>query len=159
MATEQTLGPELDRFRMPLSVATIADIDRATRHKYGPGCVVAQEGKWLVLYAPAKPKVVPVTVKIIFGDWLQKGEDESIYGTELGIELSKRDLHSGTTWHGVRVELPADIAREIKLAWDRHQAYPVFCLVPEEEGRRVVSCAHSSAECQSICDATDGRRR
>jgi len=37
-------------------------------------------------------------VKLVFDDWKLKGK--SIYNTEVGVELSQNDFHSGTTFDG-----------------------------------------------------------
>ena len=37
-------------------------------------------------------------IKLVFLDWRKKGQ--SIYSTPEGIELSKGDFHSGSTFHG-----------------------------------------------------------
>ena len=65
---------------------------------------------------------------MVFNDWQRRGR--SIYGTDLGLELSAGDLHSGTTWR-VAVDLPADIAAEIERAYREHNVCPVFCVFPE----------------------------
>jgi uncharacterized protein YjfI (DUF2170 family) len=63
--------------------------------------------------------------RIVFDDWRQKGKGESIYNTELGIELSLGDLHSGTTFE-TEIDLPEDLEKEIEIAMREYGAYPVF---------------------------------
>ena len=72
---------------------------------------------------------------LIFDDWRQIGHGRSIYGTELGVELSKGDLHSGNVIPAT-VTLDsgwASIEEEITEAMKNHQAYPVFRLKIERE--------------------------
>ena len=75
-------------------------------------------------------------IALVFDDWrgtrglaLASG---SIYGTALGQRLSEGHLHSGTTWH-VEIDLPADISEELRDAYEKHGAYAVFRVIPEEE--------------------------
>ena len=65
---------------------------------------------------------------LIFDDWQKDGQ--SIYQTELGVQLSLGDLHSGTTWDN---HLPREILAEIREAWENFRAYPIFRLIPREE--------------------------
>lgn len=37
-------------------------------------------------------------IKLSFVDWKKIGESNSIYNTELGVELSSGDLHSGSVF-------------------------------------------------------------
>ena len=67
---------------------------------------------------------------LIFDDWRGPPAYGSIYATELGLRLSSGDLHSGTTWH-VEVDLPADLAKELRRAYAEHGAYAVFRVIPE----------------------------
>lgn len=67
--------------------------------------------------------------ELVFDDWRKAGVAESIYYTELGNQLSNGDLHSGTV-SNVEVSMPKYVEQELKRAWDRHQAYAVFRLVP-----------------------------
>ena len=69
---------------------------------------------------------------LIFDDWRQLGKSESIYSTELGVKLSKGDLHSGSVC-GATVIMDSDIEAEIIEAMKKHQAYPVFRLKIERE--------------------------
>ena len=70
-----------------------------------------------------------MNVHAVFVDWKQVGHCDSIYDTQLGIELSSGDLHSGTTFP-CAVSLPAYIEEEINNAFSQHEAYPVFSLLP-----------------------------
>jgi hypothetical protein len=67
--------------------------------------------------------------KLVFDDWRQFVVPYSIYNTQLGLDLSSGDLHSGTTFSAV-VRLPEKIEQEIKDAYEEHGAYPVFRLIP-----------------------------
>jgi hypothetical protein len=49
-------------------------------------------------------------VKLVFDDWKLKGK--SIYNTEVGVELSQNDFHSGTTFDG---EIHLDLEEEVEL--------------------------------------------
>lgn len=69
--------------------------------------------------------------KLVVMDWHRVGIG-SVYNSELGVQLSSGDLHSGTTFSAV-VSLPEDIQQEIKEAYKTHQSYPVFALVPNVE--------------------------
>ena len=69
---------------------------------------------------------------LIFDDWRQIGHTKSIYSTELGIELSRGDLHSGSVF-GATVIMDSAIEAEITEAMKNHQAYPVFRLKIERE--------------------------
>ena len=68
-------------------------------------------------------------VKLIFEDWRQIGHAESIYNTELGLELSMGDLHSGSTWEA-DLTCPG-ITRRLREAFTDHHAYAVFRIMPE----------------------------
>ncbi len=70
--------------------------------------------------------------RLVLEDWRKHGEPDSIYDTELGVELTMGDLHSGTTFPAT-VTLPAEVAREIEAAYAEHGAYPVFRLVPTKK--------------------------
>ena len=74
---------------------------------------------------------------LIFDDWRQFGNSESIYNTDLGVDLSMGALHSGTVF-AAEVSLPdcPEIAAEIERAMQQHQAYPVFRLIPTRENKR-----------------------
>lgn len=63
--------------------------------------------------------------RLVLDDWRKVGENDSIYSTRLGIELSMGELHSGTTWEG-EISLPPEIEKEIIEAMKEHNAYPVF---------------------------------
>ena len=52
-------------------------------------------------------------VKFAFDDWKLKGR--SVYNTEVGIELSKQDFHSGTTFSG-EIFLDKEQAEELRIA-------------------------------------------
>jgi len=49
-------------------------------------------------------------IKLVFDDWKLKGK--SIYNTEVGVELSQNDFHSGTTFDG---EIHLDLEEEVEL--------------------------------------------
>jgi hypothetical protein len=70
-------------------------------------------------------------VKLIFDDWRQDGNPDSIYQTELGAELSSGDLHSGTVFTATVEFDDAQANADIRAAWEQHRAYPVFRLMPE----------------------------
>jgi len=53
-------------------------------------------------------------VKLIFDDWKLKGY--SVYNTEVGIELSTGDFHSGTTFNG-DIHLDSEQAEELRIAF------------------------------------------
>lgn len=42
---------------------------------------------------------LPIMVEFAFDDWIKGGV--SVYQTEKGVELSKKDFHSGTIFQGV----------------------------------------------------------
>lgn len=70
---------------------------------------------------------------LVFEDWRRIGKPDSIYSTELGIELSSGDLHSGSCF-SVKVEFDyLKYHREIREAMKNHNAYPVFRLIVEEK--------------------------
>lgn len=69
---------------------------------------------------------------LIFEDWRQIGQAKSVYSTELGVELSRGDLHSGSVLPA-KVTLGHAIEAEITEAIKNHQAYPVFRLKIERE--------------------------
>ena len=71
-----THGDALERLRVATRLAAI--IDRARERK---------------------PCEVDADVDLVFDDWQRNGK--SIYATEEGLSLSTRDMHSGTTFHGV----------------------------------------------------------
>ena len=78
-------------------------------------------------------------VRLVMYDWRQKGVVGSIYGTELGIELSLGDLHNGTTFPA-KIDMEPDIIAEIRAAWRDHLAYPIMAIIPtaqdmKEEGK------------------------
>jgi len=79
-----------------------------------------------------KKKTIPV--KLVFIDWNQIGNCKSIYNTELGVELSMRDLHSGTIFES---ELTIDeyVANEIENAMDTHEAYPLFSVIYNKDNQ------------------------
>ena len=52
-------------------------------------------------------------VKLVFDDWKYRGK--SIYATDAGIELSKGDFHSGTTFDG-EIILDPEQEEEVSLA-------------------------------------------
>lgn len=74
-------------------------------------------------------KIYILECKLIMEDWRQEGKSESIYDTELGIDLSMGELHSGTTFNA-RVEISADVAQEIENSYKEHGCYPVLRLIP-----------------------------
>ena len=76
-------------------------------------------------------KTIPAT--LVFDDWRMYGHTDSIYNTELGVELSMGDLHAGTGILG-SITVPDHVAEEIQRAWDRHGAYPVFRVMPQPRG-------------------------
>ena len=76
-------------------------------------------------------KTIPVT--LVFDDWRQDGHTDSIYNTELGVELSMRDLHAGTCFEA-SITVQDHVAEEIQRAWDRHGAYPVFKAMAKPRG-------------------------
>ena len=67
-------------------------------------------------------------------DWRKLGISNSVYGTELGFNLSLGDLHCGTTFEA-KVELPDYIEKEILKAMREHKAYPVFRLMVEKSDK------------------------
>lgn len=67
--------------------------------------------------------------RLVMDDWRETGVSESIYNTELGVNLSMGDLHSGTAFEA-EVELPPWATKEIEAAWKEHGAYPVLRLIP-----------------------------
>lgn len=71
-------------------------------------------------------------VKLIFEDWRQVGQGESIYNTKLGVNLSANDLHSGTVFEAELI-LEEEISQEIITAWQQHRAYPVFRVIIKEK--------------------------
>jgi hypothetical protein len=68
--------------------------------------------------------------KLIFDDWRQCGQSDSIYQTDLGAELSSGYLHSGTVFTATVEFDDAQAAADIRAAWEQHGAYPVFRLMP-----------------------------
>jgi len=70
-----------------------------------------------------------VKVRLIFEDWRRIGQAESIYNTGLGVELSMGDLHAGSTWEA-EILCPA-ITLELLEAFNAHQAYAVFRIIPK----------------------------
>ncbi len=72
-------------------------------------------------------------IKLVFHDWKQTGKAGSIYASEIGVGLSKGDLHSGSTFEAEIVGLPEDVEQDIRYAWTGWRAYPVFALLPQEE--------------------------
>ena len=71
-------------------------------------------------------------VKLIFEDWQQAGK--SIYNTELGLDLSMRDFHSGAVFDAELKLDPSD-EQEIRDAFNEHKAYPVFSIEPDNNQR------------------------
>jgi hypothetical protein len=71
-------------------------------------------------------------VKLIFDDWRQAGQPDSIYQTDLGAELSSGDMHSGTVFTAILQFDRAQAAADIRDAWEQHGAYPVFRVMPYE---------------------------
>lgn len=68
-------------------------------------------------------------VELVLNDWKKIGCCNSIYNTDLGVQLSSGDLHSGTIFEAEINFKDQDIADEIKRHWDKHKAYPVFNLI------------------------------
>jgi len=66
---------------------------------------------------------------LIFEDWFKIGEPDSIYNTEIGIELSMGDLHSGTTFKS-KIIINEQIEKEILEYFKEFKAYPSFRLIP-----------------------------
>jgi hypothetical protein len=56
--------------------------------------------------------VMKVKVKLAFDDWQDK-QCKSVYSTEVGIELSMGNFHSGSTWDG-EIEIDETDLRDIK---------------------------------------------
>ena len=81
-------------------------------------------------------KTIPAT--LVFDDWRQDGHPDSIYNTELGVELAMGDLHAGTCFEA-SITVQDHVAEEIQRAWDRHGAYPVFRVMPQPRGSASVS--------------------
>ena len=67
-------------------------------------------------------------VELVFDDWRQVGEVESIYSTEIGLVLSAGDFHSGTVFCG-ELKLDPAAEQEIEAAFKDYGAYPVFRLM------------------------------
>jgi len=65
---------------------------------------------------------------LVFDDWRQVGNPNSIYNSELGIQLSSGDLHSGTMLEAEISFSDEQIEKEIIEACEGHGAYPVFSL-------------------------------
>lgn len=65
-------------------------------------------------------------VRLVFADW-QNQNFNSVYQTEEGIELSKRNFHSGSTWQA-EVEMNETEAEELKQAQARGFR-PIFELI------------------------------
>jgi hypothetical protein len=65
-----------------------------------------------------------IKVKLVFNDWLDVKNNKSIYQTEEGIQLSKGDLHGGSTFDA-EIDLPEDELRTI-LEANAIQVAPVF---------------------------------
>lgn len=81
--------------------------------------------------AEANPKLSPaMKCRLVFSDWRKLGDARSIYSTELGCELSKGDLHNGTTFEAVVQFADPAIEEEIRAAFARHRAYPEFWFLP-----------------------------
>ena len=74
-------------------------------------------------------KTIPAT--LVFEDWRLNGHTDSIYCTELGVELAMGDLHAGTCFEA-SITVQDHVAEEIQRAWDRHGAYPVFRVMPQQ---------------------------
>lgn len=67
-----------------------------------------------------------VKIKLVFTDW-QDSDYKSIYNTEEGVELSKCEFHSGTTFTA-DIDLHPDEILELEIA--RAKGFrPVFELV------------------------------
>ena len=73
-----------------------------------------------------------VKTYLVFRDWRKMGTADSIYNTQLGVDLSLGDLHSGTTWEAT-VILPPDVMDELRAAWNEHHAYAVFEMLLRED--------------------------
>lgn len=75
-------------------------------------------------------------VKLVFDDWRQNGNSDSIYDTELGVHLSSGDLHSGTLFDANlkfdELKFDEELENQILLYWKKYQAYPVFRVMPNE---------------------------
>jgi len=71
-------------------------------------------------------------IKLVFDDWRKVGVAESVYNTELGIDLSLNDLHSGTTFDA-ELNISEDVEKDILKAWKDHKAYPVFSVLCDTE--------------------------
>lgn len=71
-------------------------------------------------------------IKLALVDWKKMGEVNSIYNTQLGVELSSGDLHSGTVFEAEVSFVDNDILKQIEKNFKIHGAYPVFSLIPEK---------------------------
>ncbi len=70
-----------------------------------------------------------IAVQLVFNDW-QDQNFNSVYQNEDGIELSKHNFHSGSTWHCDAEMTEAEI-QEIQKAQEKGFR-PVFELIPKE---------------------------
>jgi hypothetical protein len=75
-------------------------------------------------------------IRLVFDDWRRYNEaskqQESVYSTEEGVELSHADFHSGTTFDA-EIELDEDSAKDLKEAL-ASGAVPVFYAIPAPPG-------------------------
>lgn len=69
--------------------------------------------------------------KLAFFDWKKIGESNSIYNTELGVELSSGDLHGGSVFEAEIDFKDKEILQKIEKHFRMYKAYPVFSLIPE----------------------------
>lgn len=67
-------------------------------------------------------------VELVFQDWQRDGQ--SIYGTELGVELSLGDFHGGTVFDA-EINLDADQKDDLRYAIE-NGAVPIFRLCVNE---------------------------
>ncbi len=74
---------------------------------------------------PSLPCVLVVT------DWRRHGQVDSIYQTDLGIELTSRDVHAGTSIHARIVFDDPEYSRELQEAWNDYRATVVVSVVPD----------------------------
>lgn len=74
-------------------------------------------------------------IKLVLQDWRQEGEVDSIYESELGIELASGDLHSGTIFEAELIVNDDFVEQDIQKAFDKYKAYPVFSIIPKKENR------------------------
>lgn len=69
-------------------------------------------------------------ITLVFDDWRNR-DQESVYQTVQGVELSMGDFHSGTTFEAT-VALDAQQAAELEDAMKKGFT-PVFCIFPTTE--------------------------